>query len=100
MAISDSVTVSIAAETSGMLSSILRLNHDFVDTSLGCVTECRGERRTSSKVSATSSRTLAAPFKEPEREGPLSAWGCDAGLVLERIVVAMAKRRRVDGRNP
>ena len=72
MAISASVTVSIAAETSGTFSSILRVNQDFVDTSLGCVRECRGARRTSSKVSAMSSRTLAEPFTGPMRDDPLS----------------------------
>ena len=72
MAISASVTVSIAADTSGTFSSILRVNHDRVDTSLGCVMEWRGASRTSSNVSATSSRTLAEPFTAPMRDGPLS----------------------------
>ena len=56
-AISDSVTVSIAAETSGMRSSMPRENRLTMETSFGCVSECRGARRTSSKVSARSSRT-------------------------------------------
>ena len=59
-----------------------------------------GDSRTSSKVSATSARTRDAPFAASEREGPLSAGGCAAGRELERIVVAMAKRRRRDGRSP
>ena len=102
IAMSDSVTVSIAAEISGMLSSIRRVNHDLVDTSFGCVTEWRGVSRTSSKVSATSLRTRDAPFTgcSPERDGPLSADGWVAGRELERIVVAMAKRRRHVHRSP
>ena len=39
IAISDSVTVSMAAEMSGMFSSMRRVNHDLVETSLGCVSE-------------------------------------------------------------
>ena len=39
IAMSDSVTVSMAAEMNGMFSSIRRLNHDLVETSFGCVSE-------------------------------------------------------------
>jgi hypothetical protein len=99
-AISASVTVSIAAETNGMFSSMRRVNQDLIETSFGCVRECRGESRTSSKVSATSARTRAAPFTGSERDGPRSAGGCAAGRVSDRIVVAMAKRRRLDQRSP
>ena len=94
IAISDSVTVSIAAATRGTRSSMPRLNRDATLTSRGWVSECRGMRRTSSKVSATSSRTRSAPFRvdsvTSKREGPPSLLG-DAGLDWGRFVVAMAK---------
>ena len=54
IAMSDSVTVSIAADTSGMRSSMPREKRETTETSFGCVRECRGTRRTSSKVSAKS----------------------------------------------
>ena len=49
----DSVTVSIAAESSGTLSVIVRVSLDFVSTWLGRTRECAGRRRTSSNVSAS-----------------------------------------------
>jgi hypothetical protein len=39
IAISDSVTVSIAAEANGTLSGIFRVNLDFVSTSRGMTSE-------------------------------------------------------------
>ena len=57
IAISDSVTVSIAAEAKGTLSVMPRVKRDEVLTSFGCTVECRGESSTSSKVSTTSERT-------------------------------------------
>ena len=50
MAISDSVTVSMAAETSGMLREIVRVKRLTVETSRGCTAEYRGTRSTSSNV--------------------------------------------------
>ena len=47
-----SVTVSMAAETSGMFSSSLRVSRVLSDTSRGRTREWAGRRRTSSKVSA------------------------------------------------
>ncbi|GAC1516022.1 MAG: hypothetical protein NVS1B4_08990 [Gemmatimonadaceae bacterium] len=40
IAISDSVTVSIAADTNGTWSEMARVKRDSVLTSLGCVDEC------------------------------------------------------------
>ena len=50
MAMSASVTVSMAAETSGMLRGIVRVKRLTVETSRGCTAEYRGTSRTSSKV--------------------------------------------------
>jgi hypothetical protein len=47
-----SVTVSIAADTSGMFSSSFRVRRVFRETSLGRTREWAGRSRTSSKVSA------------------------------------------------
>ena len=47
----DSVTVSIAAETNGMLSVIPRVRRVFVSTWDGRTSEAAGSSRTSSKVS-------------------------------------------------
>ncbi len=60
IAISDSVTVSMAADTSGMLSEIPVVNRDAVLTSRGCVRLWRGASSTSSNVSAGSARTRDA----------------------------------------
>jgi hypothetical protein len=49
MAISDSVTVSMAAETRGTFRGIERVNRETVRTSRGWTVECRG-RSTSSNV--------------------------------------------------
>src|SRR6266567_93306 len=68
IAMSDSVTVSIAAETSGMLSGILRVNQDFTSTLRGCTVECRGTSNTSSKVSAGVGRKV--PMAKVIRGGP------------------------------
>ena len=52
MASRASVTVSMAADTSGIFSSSLRLRRVFRETSRGRTREWAGRRRTSSKVSA------------------------------------------------
>src|SRR5947207_1834168 len=57
IAMSDSVTVSIAADENGTLSGIPRVNSEVVLTSFGWINECRGVRRTSSKVRTTSELT-------------------------------------------
>ncbi len=51
IAMRDSVTVSIAAATSGMGSRMERVSTDSMLVSLGCTEEWRGTSRTSSKVS-------------------------------------------------
>ena len=48
----DSVTVSIAALSSGTLTRMLRVTHEPTSTALGSTVECRGTSSTSSKVSA------------------------------------------------
>ena len=48
IAIADSVTVSIADETNGTASEILRVNHVEVSTSDGTTSEASGRSRTSS----------------------------------------------------
>ena len=48
----DSVTVSMAALSSGTLTRMFRVTHDVTSTSLGMTVECRGTSSTSSKVSA------------------------------------------------
>src|SRR5688500_10515707 len=102
IAISDSVTVSIAAETSGMFSVIPRVNREAVLTSLGWVSECRGTRKTSSKVSATLSRTRASPLpgRSPSRNGPLPGSAGAAGRGIGVALVAMAKAKRPNLRRP
>ncbi len=51
MAMRDSVTVSIAAERSGMARGMRRVRRVRTLVSLGCTSERRGTRRTSSNVS-------------------------------------------------
>ena len=95
IAISDSVTVSIAADTSGTLSVMPRVNRDSVLTSRGCVREWLGARRTSSNVSASSVRTRACELAGSWiRDGPLPERSGAAGRFDEGIVVAMAKGSR------
>ena len=54
----DSVTVSIAALSSGTLTEMLRVTHDPTSTALGSTVECRGTSSTSSKV-----RAVARPIE-------------------------------------
>ena len=51
IAMRDSVTVSIALETSGRRSEIVRVRRELVSTSLGMTSVSPGSRSTSSKVS-------------------------------------------------
>jgi RIO-like serine/threonine protein kinase len=51
MAIADSVTVSIAADTRGILREIFLLMRELKFVSLGSMEEAAGMRRTSSNVS-------------------------------------------------
>ena len=63
MARRDSVTVSMAAETSGILSSISRVSLVAKDTSLGTIREWAGTKSTSSKVRASWSRRMARTLR-------------------------------------
>src|SRR3990172_524904 len=56
IAISDSVTASMAAETNGMLSAMPRVRREATSTLRGWIVEWRGTRRTSSNASASSAR--------------------------------------------
>jgi hypothetical protein len=59
----DSVTVSIAALTSGTFKRILRVRRVLMSTCLGSTVECRGTSRMSSKVRAVVSVGCSAvPF--------------------------------------
>ncbi len=58
MAMSASVTVSMAADISGMLRWMVRVNLVSVDTSRGCTRECPGISKTSSNVRAACCRIL------------------------------------------
>src|SRR6266550_6430526 len=95
IAMSDSVTVSIAADENGTLSGIPRVNSEVVLTSFGWINECRGVRRTSSKVRTTSDLTRGIPSSATVdplmRESPLPDCAGEAGLVDGRVVVAIAK---------
>src|SRR5205814_2941489 len=95
IAMSDSVTVSIAADENGTLSGIPRVNSEVVLTSFGWINECRGVRRTSSKVRTTSDLTRGMPSSATVdplmRESPLPDCAGEAGLVDGRVVVAIAK---------
>ncbi len=70
IAISDSVTVSMAAETSGMLSGMVRVKREWVLTSRGWTVECRGTSSTSSKVSPTVGRMVAIRSGTPYARRP------------------------------
>src|ERR1700694_1563272 len=104
IAISDSVTVSIAADAKGTLRGIPRVNSEVVLTSLGCTSECLGVRRTSSKVRTISARTLGALVSggvDPlMRESPPPAFAGVAGLLDGRVVVAIAKCMALCGLRP
>src|SRR5688572_419205 len=99
MPISLSVTVSIAAEMRGTFSEMPRVNRELVSTSLGCVTEWRGTRRTSSNVSAASARMRSAPRGPSMRDGPLAGGTGEAGRDGGRVVVAIAKSIRRPGQS-
>src|SRR5690242_4020115 len=58
IAISDSVTVSIAADTSGMLRGMPRVNRERTSTFRGCTLESRGTSKTSSNVRAEAGRKV------------------------------------------
>src|SRR5712671_5691311 len=104
IAMSDSVTVSIAADEKGTLSVMPRVNSDVVLTSLGWTSECRGVRRTSSKVRTISVLTRCSPGSVDSdplmRESPLPGFAGEAGLLDGRVVVAIAKCMVLCGLRP
>src|SRR6266702_4785488 len=81
-----------------------RVNTEAVSTSLGWTSECRGVRRTSSKVSTTSFLTRGNPCSVASdplmRESPLPAFAGEAGLLDGRVVVAIAKCMALCGLRP
>src|ERR1700730_4793990 len=81
-----------------------RVNTDPVFTSLGWTSECRGVRRTSSKVRTTSFLTRGNPCSlaaDPlMRESPLPAFAGEAGLLDCRVVGAIAKCMALCGLRP
>src|SRR6266516_2545079 len=106
IAISDSVTVSMAADENGRFNVMPRVNNEVVLTSLGCTMECRGVSRTSSKVRTMSLLTRGTPGSagvDPlMRESPLPALAEEAGFfdVDGRVVVAIAKCMALCGLRP
>src|SRR5712671_4078204 len=104
IAMSDSVTVSIAADEKGTLSVMPRVKSDVVLTSLGWTSECRGVRRTSSNVWTISVLTRCSPGSVDSdplmRESPLPAFAGEAGLLDGRVVVAIAKCMALCGLRP
>src|SRR5512143_2401955 len=86
IAISASVTVSIAADTSGMLSGMSRVKRLAMSTLRGCTVACRGTRRTSSKVRAGSWRKV--PIAEVTA-GP----GCSSTGALSEAVQHLLRER-------
>src|SRR5205085_6297130 len=96
IAMSDSVTVSIAADENGTLRVMPRVKRDVVSTSFGCTSEWRGVSRTSSKVRTMSPRTrcmFSAGSAPLMRESPLPERVGVAGFLDAegRVVVAIAK---------
>jgi hypothetical protein len=104
IAMSDSVTVSIAADAKGTLSEIPRVKRDVVATSFGWTSECLGVRRTSSNVRTASVLTLGVVVSgdvDPlMRESPPPAFAGVAGLLVGRVVVAIAKCMALCGLRP
>src|SRR5712671_7841594 len=81
-----------------------RVNTEPVFTSFGWTSECRGVRRTSSKVRTTSFLTRGNPCSVAAdplmRESPLPAFAGEAGLLDGRVVVAIAKCMALCGLRP
>src|SRR2546423_15395835 len=105
IAMSDSVTVSMAADENGTLRVIPRVKRDVVSTSLGWTSEWRGVRRTSSKVRTMSLRTRdrspagSAPLMRESPLPDLSGLACFFD-VDGRVVVAIAKGMALRGLRP
>lgn len=84
MAMRDSVTVSMAAESSGTLTEIRLVSRDVVDASLGMTSVCPGRSMTSSYVSPMN------PNGSGWSMGPLRGRG-------ERVSVPGTHRWALDG---
>ncbi len=69
MAIRDSVTVSMAEETSGIRSVMRRVSRAVVSASLGIMVESAGSSRTSSKVRAGGLNFSSLIYKYPSAAG-------------------------------
>ncbi len=86
IAICDSVTVSIAAETNGMLSSIRRDRRVAMLASRGMISLSAGTKSTSSKVRASSSSRgsmgASRNTKAPARVTACGAWSTVASGVV------------------
>ena len=81
MASADSVTVSIAALTSGTLSRMLRVKRVETSTALGSTGECCGTSSTSSKV-----RAVVRPFSIcSAAERPTVRLSAGVDMVLWRV---------------
>ena len=79
MAISASVTVSMAADTSGILREMVRVRRVTVETSRGWTVECRGTSSTSSKVRPSLGR-ITLMCSRPYTQRPTGArYGRAAG---------------------
>src|SRR3569833_2012717 len=87
-----SVTVSIAADTSGMLSDISRVSRVLSSTSRGSTVEWAGTNGTSSKVSASSTTRRIAPSAPPYSEDCATIRRMDKNL---EAPPALAPRRDV-----
>src|SRR5579885_1842601 len=83
MASRDSVTVSIAAEASGMFSASLRVKHVRVSTSLGSTAERPGTSSTSSNVRPSG----IAPALESFREGGMIDGAIPEGLTFDDVLL-------------
>jgi hypothetical protein len=68
MAIRDSVTVSMAEETSGMRSEMRRLSRAVVSASVGTKVECAGSSSTSSNVRAGGLNFTSSLMSHPYAE--------------------------------
>ena len=73
IAILDSVTVSIAADTNGTLIDMLFVNWVLVDASLGIKSLYRGKRSTSSNVNAFDFTLSMSDYNQDLREKKVSS---------------------------
>src|SRR5881396_758141 len=84
IAISDSVTVSIAADTSGMLRAMPRVKRERTSTLRGCTLESRGTSKMSSNVRAEAGRKVPMA-----KVTPCSALDPEPALVQRNPMLAI-----------